>query len=311
MPSKRLVLTQLLSVIFVAMSTRAALGADLTGEQVAARRQLIEQAQSSRATGDYARALELAARAGELEMSVSLRRFIAEVQFEVGDPAAALGSAELCERDARAASASEHADACASVASSAREHVGFVVVRLSPEVQGARVELAGREVPRLLWGERYVVKPGAITATATAADHEAATATVEVARGEVVELALTLKPKPRTGPVALEPPTYELSVLVPIGASVAVAGFAVALGVGLSAVTALSDYEDRCTKAGAPRGCEAEQQSLQDDLDLRAIGVNVAFGTAALGLVVGTVGLLLSGTPDETQAALWQGKVLF
>lgn len=289
------------------------LAAPLSAEQVAARRQLIEGAQAARAAGEPARALELGLRAGELEMSVSLRRFIAELQLEVGDAAASLGSAELCERDARASGAADHADACGAVATTARERVGFVVIRVEPDVADARVELVGREVPRVLWGQRYVVNPGVAVVTATAPGHAPARAEGEVALGQAIELVLALTPQgpPEAPPPPREPASYELSLLVPIGAGVAVAGAVVALGVGLSGVTALADYEDRCTVADASPACVAEQAALQEDLDLRAIGVNVALGTAAVGLVLGTVGLLLSGTPDDVDASLWQGKVRF
>jgi hypothetical protein len=307
------------SLLFSLTAASQARAEDLPTEAMAARRELIERAQTARQAGDHTAALDLAQRAGQVEMSVSLRRFIAEEQLEVGEPAAALGSAEVCARDARASGKTEHADACAALVAKAKELVAFVVIRVAPDVPGALVKLGPSEVPRALWGQRYVVKPGLVQVSASAPNHEPATASVEVARGAVGEIVVTLRELPARpdperlapGPEAPVPSTFELSPWVPIGGSVAVAGFAVALGLGLSGVAALSDYEERCTARGAPAACVDEQAELQADLDRRAVGVNVALGTAAAGLVAGTIGIFLSGVSDEQRAALWSGKVLF
>jgi hypothetical protein len=300
--------------------TPAAHAEDLPTEAMAARRELIERAQAARQAGDHPAALDLALRAGQLEMSVSLRRFIAEEQLAVDEPAAAFGSAEVCARDGRASGKLDHAEACAALVIQAKELVAYVVVRVVPDVPGAAVRIGSSEVPRALWGQRYVVKPGKVELSATAPDHEAETASLEVARGGVGEFVVALRPTPKPlepqAPSTTTPPSesageFVLSPWVPIGGSVAVAGFAVALGLGLSGAAALSDYEERCTGGGASQACVSEQAELQTDLDRRAIGVNVALGTAALGLIGGTIGIFLSGASDEQRAALWSGRVLF
>ncbi len=298
-------------VLSAALSwSTVALGSDLSPEQVAARRQLIEGAQAAKAEGDHARALDLATRAGQLSMSVSLRRFIAEEQLLLGQAAAALGSAELCVRDAKAeASAKDHARACEEVVAAAKPRVAYLVLRVDQPVPGLRVEVAGQAVPVALLGQRYLVNPGEVVVRAHAAGYQSVERRVSTEAGGEATVVLALTAVPRAA--AKKDAPFYLSPLLPIGASIAASGGAVGLGLGLSGKLALDDYESRCTGAGAASSCVSEQRELAGDLDARAIGVNVALAIAGAGLVVGTIGAFLSGPSDEQKAALWQGKVLF
>ena len=305
----------LIVAMAVTLAASPAGAAEPTGEQIAARRQLIEQAQDAAAKGDHARALDLAERAGEISMSVSLRRFVAEQQMAVGQPAAALGSAELCVREARDPESATHREACEAIVEKARPLVAYLVITVQPPGATPTVEVDGKIVPPALLGQRYVINPGEVKVIARAEGFGKAERNVRATQGEVAALELTLPPLPfvpsRKAPPAPQPQGFYLSPLLPIGASVAVTGGVVALGVGLSGVVALSDYEDRCTVPGASSSCRAEQEELQSDLDTRAIVVDVALGLAAAGLVAGTIGIFLTGPTEEQKAALWQGKVLF
>lgn len=64
------------------------------------RRLLIDQAQEARTRGDHVRALDLARRAARLEMTASLRWFIAEEELANNLAAEAFSSAVLCGREA-------------------------------------------------------------------------------------------------------------------------------------------------------------------------------------------------------------------
>lgn len=299
------------ALVALAASSTSALADDLSAEGVATRRQLIEEAQSARGAGDDAKALDLASRAGALQMSVSLRRFIAEEQLAVGRSAAALGSAELCVREAKAdPRGAEHGVACEGVLATARTRVAFVVLRVRPANAAIHVKVAGQDVPNALLGERYVVDPGETTIDAAAEGFYPLQRKVTTASGDVTSVKLELVPRPPSKD-AQKRGGFTLSPLVPVGASVAVAGGLVALGVGVSGKVALDDYKGRCTVSSAPSTCGAEQRSLQSDLDRRAIAVDVALGVAAAGLVAGTVGLLLPHPTKQQKAAMWEGKILF
>lgn len=273
--------------------------------EVAARRDLIEQAQQASTAGDHARALDLATRAGDLAMSVSLRRFIAEEQLALGKHADALGSAEICAKDARTAHADDHATACDQVIARAKPEVAYVVVVAPPDAKGARVRVNEHDVPAALIGQRYVVDAGDVVVDATAEDARPFHAVVHVERGASIDVPVTFVAIPK--PLAPKAPArddaagrFVVSPLVPIGATVAGASLLVAIGVGVSGALALSDYEGRCTVPGAAPSCGAEQKTLQDDLDARGTVVNVAIGVGVAGVVTGAIGLILSATSKAT-----------
>lgn len=310
--SKRTIPLCLVASLFALTPASALHAAELSSGEVAARRGLIEGAQSAREAGDHTRALDLATRAGELKMSVSLRRFIAEEQLAVGHFASALGSAELCVREARAEAAQdEHGKACEAVVVAAKPRVASLVIQPKLSVPGLRVTVAGQAVPAALFGQRYLVDPGEVVVEAGAEGYEPFRVTVAPQAGAELQVVVDPKPKPKEKSPVKKEGGFVLSPLLPIGAGVAVAGGAVALGFGVSGQLALADYEDRCTVPGAPRSCAAEQTELQSDLDGRAIAFDVALSLAGAGLVVGTIGIFLSGPSEEQKAAMWQGKILF
>src|SRR5260370_40380255 len=69
------------------------------------RRALLEQAEKARDAEDHPRALSLAISAGDIRMTPSLRRFIAEEQYAVGQLADAMRNAERCVQEATDAKA--------------------------------------------------------------------------------------------------------------------------------------------------------------------------------------------------------------
>ncbi|MBL8740622.1 MAG: hypothetical protein JNK04_06005 [Myxococcales bacterium] len=296
--------------LLAALVPSRAIAAELTAEQVAARRQLIEGAQAARQAGDRQRALDLASRAGQMQMTVSLRRFIAEEQLEVGLPASALGSAELCVREAKLDGlASEHGSACEIIAATAKPRVAFVVITTKTAVPGLRVQVGDQEVPLALLGQRYVVNPGEIVVKATAPAYLPFQARATTVAGSEVSVLLDPQLAPKVAPKNER--GFYLSPLLPIGAGVLVASSAVALGFGISGKVDLADYEARCVETAGPSSCRTEQAELQSDLDGRAIAVDVALGFAGAGLVVGAIGAFMTGPTDEQKAAMWQGKILF
>ncbi|MFO0619186.1 MAG: hypothetical protein U0414_41740 [Polyangiaceae bacterium] len=305
----------LLALALGALLPTRAFADSLSATEVAARRGLIEEAQQASAAGDHARALDLANRAGNLAMSVSLRRFIAEEQLALGKPADALGSAEVCAKDARAARADDHVAACERIIELAKPEVGYVVVSAPPGVQGARVRVNEHDLPDALIGQRYVVDPGDVVVDATADEAKPFRVVVKVARGAAVDVPIVFvaTPKPLAPKAASKEaaPRFVLSPLVPIGAAVAGASLLTAISVGVSGAMELSEYEDRCTVPGRPASCGAERTTLQSDLDVRGTVVNVAIGVGVAGLVTGAIGLFMSGSKPSKPASARFGVIVF
>jgi hypothetical protein len=274
-------------------------------EAVAARRELVTRAQGERDAGNHKVALDLAMRAGQIKTSVSLRRFIAEEQSAVGNVAAALGTADLCEREAKAAGpdADAHVEACAALAVSMRKKVGYISVQPNSRPDGLTINVAGIDVPSALWEQRFPVTPGTLPVEARARGLRPFSGAVAVAPGQVVVLPIVLVhesvaevPAP-TG--AMPPPVAEakwkMSPLVPIGGGVLLAGAALATTFAIVAGGKISNYKSRCVTAGAPTTCVDDQVSVQQSVNSSALLVDVGLIVAAVGVVATTTGLFLSG----------------
>jgi hypothetical protein len=106
--------------------------AQVTDTELAARRTLIDQASAARAANNPQQALDLAQRAGRIQMTPSLRMFIAETLAAMGNHAEAMGAADRCaqeaDRDTAASNRAQILASCRAVATNARTHVGYVTV---------------------------------------------------------------------------------------------------------------------------------------------------------------------------------------
>jgi hypothetical protein len=175
--------------LLVALSLSSLLFARVAAAQnevdVAARSDLLRQAQAAREAGRHDEALDLAGRAGRIEMTVSVRRFLAEEYLAVGRLAEALGSAQLCVRDGEREPASRGHDAmlaaCRSLVEQVGPRVGRVTVRVpTPPPTGLHVTVNGAPLSDVYWGIGYIVTPGIVTVEASAPGYQTFTSRIEV-----------------------------------------------------------------------------------------------------------------------------------
>jgi len=198
-----------LALLGAALLAPAAALAQRGEPEVAARALLIEQAERAAAAGDHRAALDLAERAGRVEMTPSLRMFIAQEQLATGAAAAAMSSAILCARDASRDAQLPYRDnvltRCRDVAQRARASVALVTLRSPPAADGLRVALDGRSVAPELLDVPQPVDPGAHTVAVRAAAHAAWEGRFEARTGEATDVALSLG-EPEAPPPAPPPP---------------------------------------------------------------------------------------------------------
>ncbi len=204
-----------------------------TGADAAVRRELVEQAQRARAANDHTRALDLATRASSLQMSPSLRMFIAEEQAALGQFADALNNAELCGREAERDTGSRTHEAvmnaCRQLAVTVRPRVARVTVQIPPpSPAGVHVTLAGHELNSALFGVPYIVNPGVVVVEATAEGMRPVRREVTVAAGASLDVPLAFERVPSqvvaqpTNTVALVPVTPPTQVVASAAPPVAV-----------------------------------------------------------------------------------------
>jgi hypothetical protein len=139
-----------------------------TAAEVAARRDLVTAATQARDAGQHEQALDLAMRASRIEMTTSLRLFIAEEQEASGRFAAAIGNADVCARDARDNPHLNNRETilglCSAIGDRLRPRIGHVVIHLaSPAPPGAHVRVNGEDVNEAFLGVPYAVDPGTVT----------------------------------------------------------------------------------------------------------------------------------------------------
>ena len=164
---------------------------------LAARRGLIEQAQQARTANNHQQALDLAMRATQIQMSPSLRLFVAQEQNSLGRLADAFGNADTCMREAEADQTlhnrTQVVETCRTLAQDVRRRVGQVTVHTpSPAPSDLAVTVAGNALRSSLWGVAYMVAPGHVAVDASASGYAAFHTEVDVTAGHNMDVTVTL-----------------------------------------------------------------------------------------------------------------------
>jgi hypothetical protein len=229
-------------LVFGAVVASSAASFAQSSADIAARRELLEQAQRAADSGNHARALELARRAAGISMTPSVRMFIAEQETALGQFAAAFGDADTCQRDAERDNAMQNRAVvirhCRELAQASRARVGHVVVHVpTPVVAGTVVRVAGEIVNQNLWDVGAVVTPGVVPVRVEAPGFVTFERSVTVSPGSDATVDVTLTASPAqsspSGTVATTSPRA-----APQGFTLGAAGAAGIVVFGLGAIAA-------------------------------------------------------------------------
>ncbi len=200
----------LLVAVIVALTASVASSQDASQET--ARRALIVDAEAASDGGDHARALDLAARAGALRMTPSLRLLIAQEQAALGQVLEALDGAERCAREAETDPAMRQREAlldeCRALATRTRAQTATLSVRAPRE--GVVVLVDDAVLSSALFGVATPRRPGAITVRARVGDEGYFEQTATLRAGESAEVDVppppptppTPQPRPVATPIA-------------------------------------------------------------------------------------------------------------
>lgn len=128
------------------------------------RRRLLEEARRAQDAGDYSRALELAQRAGAMEMSPALRWFMARQLRGLRRYNEALSQADQCMRElSRDSGSARTLEGCRQFAGEIRTGYARLQFRFSRRLpNGARVRTNNVDVPQHLWGSEWYVDAGTV-----------------------------------------------------------------------------------------------------------------------------------------------------
>jgi hypothetical protein len=186
------------SLCVAALLSVARVASAQSDAEVAARRQLIEDARRASASGDHARAVDLATRASRLRMTPSLRAFLAAEQLANGQPVRALSNAEQCAAELRRDTAVNDRDRliadCTRIAHDATERLGRVSVEgLDESIPGLVVRVQGEALNAALIGVATVVDPGVVVIEASATGYRSVRQEVRVEPRQSVVVRLSLE----------------------------------------------------------------------------------------------------------------------
>ncbi len=284
-----------------------------TASQIAGRRLLLDQAEQARTAGRHAEALDLAQRAGALEMTPSLRYFIAQEEAAVGRFAAALGDGERCAREADRDTTIRNREAllreCRALVESVRTRVGRVVIQVpTPVPDGLTVTVEGEVLDPALYGVASVVSPGHVVIEARArgrrtfrAERDVAAAATESVQVELAaESGQDLAASDR-GASGSDRRPQGTSVARPVGAVIAGIGL-VALGVGVGLWVDTGSAYDRCARVGCTL---AEQPRTEETAGIALMYAGGALAVAGAAIFLIVPALAPSGRDRASVRAVW------
>jgi hypothetical protein len=301
-------ITFALAVVFMTGAARAQGAGDSD-----ARRLAIGQAEQARDAHDHQRALDFAMRAGAINMTPSLREFIAEESAALGMFGEALRSAILCEREAMSNHTVNSRDAilssCRSMITSLRPRVGYVILHADAAPAGLQLRVAGQPVNVILLDADYAVTPGDIAIEASGpGTHFATRVTVAVGAHQRIDVQLrpvenSSAPPPSRATSASSTPENNVAsgggsassgILHPL--SIAGVGVGAALVVG-SIVTLSYFFGSVVAHCSTSGMCDTDQQAANAtslSLPLQAAGYGMLVGGVVIA-ALGVGGLVASG----------------
>lgn len=272
-------------------------------------------------TGGYAPALEAFRAALALQASPNTRMYVARCLVELGRPAEATTEYELAVREAsdRARLDARYAatrDAAADELRALAPRVARVRVRLAGAPPGARVRVAGREVPGAALGLAVVVEPGSVVVEGSAPGRAPARSEVTLAPGQEREVTLAFTP---VAAAAMEPRPTPASP-APVRSRADATPAWVALGIGAAGAVGFGVFaglmEDRWQVVVASESCRVDcPTDIDREIDTgeayQAIA-NVSLAVGAAGVVTAAVLFVLlrpAGAPRPARAGVTRRSV--
>ncbi|MFO0648032.1 MAG: protein kinase [Polyangiales bacterium] len=303
-----------------------------TSAELAARRLLVERAEAVRAAGQHAEALDLASRAGQIQMTPSVRLFIAQEQQQTNLLAEAFGSADQCLRDVETNPSARHRDVirerCNALHDELRSRIGQLVVQVpTPLPAELRILIAGQPLNPALYNAPMVVTPGDIAVVASAPGRRTWNGSTHVVAGATATVRVELEPEVIAQTPIVAAPSRVAPVVAPAGPPperaavrevssgstqrtlgwVAAGGAAVFVGTGLVAYIvgsgAAADWNNdaMCLQASMPTVSRGGQCSGLDSTANTMQALSLAGFIGGGVLAVASVVLLVTAPDSRSQ----------
>lgn len=280
---------------------------NVTPEDRETARSLMDDGDAKVAAGDLRGALD-AYQAADRIMGVPTTGIeVAQTQAKLGE---LVEARDMALRVMRYPQLADEPGAFAAARTAARDLAASLAGRiptLQVDVKGPgatvpiEVSLDGTTWPAGTHRHPRKVNPGTRVVRATAPGFEPTEQRLVLAEREQRVVSIELRPEappPPPPPPKPAPPPPTISPLVWIGAGLTVAGLGVGAVTGGLSLSKASDAKELCHEDACPG---TAQEDIDDSLLLANVS-NVAFAVGGVGLVLGVVGIVLSGSEEPEDA---------
>jgi hypothetical protein len=282
-----------------------------TDEELAAARELFNEAKDLESEGDWAKALDRLEKVAKVVVTPQVRFHIALCHENLGRLVEAINGYELAAQEAERTGAEEVIENAPPRAASLRKRVAHIVLEITGKVRVSKIFLDDRQVSLALAGTRIPVDPGSHRVEVRRDGEVTYEMDVELAEAEAHKLEIEIddpkpeptpdpspNPKPGPDPIPKEPETEMKRLPAYILAGVGVASF-ITSGIfwGLRQ-TAVSNIADGCEDPGSLTGCDPDDRELEDVAQTYDVAAKVFVGVGAVSLASGVV-LWFVLAPDD------------
>lgn len=257
---------------------------------LAARRALLDRAQAASQANRHAEALDLAEQAARIELTPSLRMFLAQERAATGAFSAAMEMAETCVREATHNATLERRDniltECRRVARASQAHVALVTINAPGGLRSdAVLRLGTRPISASELGVPIPVDEGALELTVTAGTIEPMRQTLRLAGGSMQTLTVPERfaPEATTTQSASTSGTQTQNNATTTNANVTAS----------NSVTTQSTNNNASTNTTPPNGTTIDPRSPPGFLSRVGAGPFVTLGIGATGVIVGAMAWII------------------
>lgn len=229
---------------------------------------------------------------------------VARVQVSRGHLVEALALAQTVKQMPKWAHETPAYDKARSSAASLEQQLLKRIPAIQVQVEGAggdpyAIAIDGQPVDAKEAAQPKKVNPGKHVVRVSGADFETAEQEIESSEGEVLTIPIVLK---RLSGGARKSQGWISSPMVWIGFGVGAAGVLAGTATGILSLNQTAEIKDKYCKQNQ---CDSSQRNTLQYANTLANVSNIAFAIGGAGVVVGVVGILISGGDKHNAAGPW------
>jgi hypothetical protein len=293
------------AVLAPGLPVQAQPGKEPTSEELAAARQLFNEALELEKDNDWATALTKFDRVAQVKMTPQVRFHQALCHEHLGHLVQAVNGFELAIQEARAASITDVLEQAPKRAEALRKRLGHVVLHVKGKVRTSKILIDDGQVSLALADTRIPVDPGPHRVEVKRDDEVTFSQEIDLAEGETHELDLDIDdpepppPPPPPPPIPIPDPGGPSETppsRIPAYATMAVGGVILTASGILFGLREATIANVRCDDPKEFTGCDPDDQGTADLAQSYDIASKVLLGIGGAALAAGAVWWIVLAT---------------